>query len=248
MLFCTWCVHQVTYHLLLCKLIFVSHLLGNIEFSIIPYCIFHVSFLQPHNSLFHYPIHLDYSSYGSPQCTLHGLHLQNSARACWSSISFSVGNTLYYKQSRVKTLACPQTEIRKNQAARPGPSLYLTQIGCASLQKMQRPAKFTTYSLFTAGCCTCGFCIRSPPPAKSSVVPGLPSDMCSISTGRRCCGLNFSGKEKAFVWNNNDCFRHLYFCRWLSFLFPVPQLSLNPPAPPPPQSTTLPFAPTHTHP
>lgn len=47
-------------------------------------------------------------------------------------------------------------------------------------KKCQCSAKFTTYSLFTDGCYTCGFCICSPLPLKSSVVPGLSFDMCSV--------------------------------------------------------------------
>lgn len=55
-------------------------------------------------------------------------------------------------------------------------SLFDANCVC-TLKKMQCPAKLTTYLLFTAGCCTCGFCIHSCLPVKSSVVCGISSDI-----------------------------------------------------------------------
>ncbi len=77
--------------------------------------------------------------------------------------------------SKAQTVACPQPDIRKEPA---GPSLYLTHWLRSKI--CQCSAKFTTYSLFTDGCYTCGFCICSPLLLKSSAGPGLSFDMCSV--------------------------------------------------------------------
>lgn len=66
--------------------------------------------------------------------------------------------------------------MKKKRALELALSLFDANCVCTG-KKMPCPAKLTTYLLFTAGCCTCGFCIHSRLPVKSSAVPRLPSDI-----------------------------------------------------------------------
>ncbi len=95
---------------------------------------------------------------------------------------------------------------------------FLFDTNClCTLKKMPCPAKLTTYLLFTAGCCTCGFCIRSLSQLNHLWSLGFLLTYAALAVAL-LQQLKFFKQRKAFVWNNNDHFIHLYLC--VSVLFP----------------------------
>lgn len=113
-------------------------------------------------------------------------------------------------------------------------SLFDANCVCTG-EKMQCPAKLTAYLLFTAGCCTCGFCIHSRLPVKSSAVPGLPSDIAPpwltaapsiFHATQRHAHQIIMAISDMYIYASWICFRFFFMSDFLLWRFPVLYLEL----------------------